>query len=102
MLRINVQDTSSKITLAPEGDLTGVWVCELLEEWRVAQRSLNGRVLNVDLTRVSRVDLAGQFLLALIRSHGAQLTGAGIVISDLINTIANDWPVCALNRTKES
>ena len=98
VLRINVQDTPTKITLAPEGDLNGVWVCELLNEWRAARRSLNERVLSVDLTRVDRVDLAGQFLLALIRSNGAQLTGSGIVISDLINTIANDWPVCVLNQ----
>ena len=102
VLRINVQDTPTKITLAPEGDLTGVWVCEFLNEWRVARRSLNDRVLCVDLTRVGRVDLAGQFLLALIRSNGAQLTGAGIVIRDLINTIADDWPVRTLKSAKES
>jgi ABC-type transporter Mla MlaB component len=101
VLRISVEDTSAKITLALEGDLIGVWVSELLSECRAARRSLNDRTLDVDLTRVGRVDLAGEFLLALMCSNGAHLIGRGLVICDLIKSIAKEWPACVLSRGKE-
>lgn len=101
MLRIKTQDTPQRMTLKLEGDVSGVWVCELLEAWREARRSLDGRALVVDLSGVGRVDKAGEYLLALIRCHGSQLSGSGLVIGDLLETIAVDWPLVVLNSNQQ-
>lgn len=96
MLRITVQTEPAKVTLQLEGELTGVWVCELFDAWRTVLRTLDRRFLRIDLTGVSRVDKAGEYLLALIRCNGgAQLSGSGLIVGDLIRTITRDWP---LNR----
>jgi anti-anti-sigma regulatory factor len=97
MLRIKIQDTSHRVTLTLEGDLSGVEVCEFLHVWRDAQRARGGRGVLVDLSGVRRVDKAGEYLLALIRCHGSQLTGSGLVIGNLIETIAGDWPLTVLD-----
>jgi len=97
MLRIKTQETSKRITLTLEGDLSGVEVCEFLSAWREARRALDGRVLSIDLSGTVRIDKAGEYLLALIRCHGSQLSGSGLVIGNLLETIAGDWPLAALN-----
>jgi ABC-type transporter Mla MlaB component len=101
MLRIKTQDNSHRITLKLEGDLCGVWVCEFLSAWRDARRVLDGRDLLVDLSEVVRVDRAGEYLLALIRAHGSQLSGSGLVIGDLLERIAGDWPDAELNTNQQ-
>jgi ABC-type transporter Mla MlaB component len=93
MLRITAQDTPTKITLALEGNLVGVWVGEFLNAWRAAQNSLNGRELSVDLSSVGHVDKTGEYLLALVHCHGGQLAGSGLMTGHLIETIAQEWPV---------
>jgi ABC-type transporter Mla MlaB component len=102
MLRIKTQNSAGQITLKLDGDLAGVWVCEFLGAWREAHRSLNGRALVVDLNDVGRVDQAGEYLLALIRRSGSKLTGSGLVIGNLLETIASDWPLAALKSDKEA
>ncbi len=84
-----------------EGDLSGVEVCEFLQAWREARRLLSGRALTVDLSNVGRVDKAGEFLLALIRCHGSQLIGSGLVIGSLLESIAGDWPAGPLSSHNE-
>lgn len=94
MLRITTENEPATITLKLEGDLTGVWVSELFEAWRAAARNLSGRLLQIDLTGVGRVDKAGEYLLALMRCTSAtRLAGSGIITADLIRAIARDWPV---------
>jgi len=90
MLRITTQDSPNQITLKLEGDLSGVEVCEFLNAWRDARRSLDARLVVVELSGVGRVDRAGEYLLALIRCHGSQLSGCGLVIGDLLETINNE------------
>jgi len=97
MLRISTQDSDQRVTLTLAGDLTGVWVCEFLNVWREAHRSLKGRALSVDLSEVGHVDQAGEYLLALIRCSGSNLRGSGLVIGNLLEAIATDWPLASLN-----
>jgi ABC-type transporter Mla MlaB component len=92
MLRITVDHRPDQINLRLEGDLSGPWVSELEECWRAARLTLGGRALCVDLAQVQRVDEAGKYLLALLRINGAVLLGAGAEMTDLVQTITNNWP----------
>ena len=56
------------------------------------QARLNGRSLCVDLTAVDHVDEAGKYLLALLSRDGAQVMAAGTAMTELVRTIAEDWP----------
>jgi ABC-type transporter Mla MlaB component len=93
MLRITVHDEPDKVRLKLEGNLVGPWVAELEETWRAAQLTLAGRALSLDVTAVGHVDSAGKYLLALLRGRGADVTASGTVMTDLVRTIAEDWPL---------
>jgi len=93
MLRITIQDAPSQVTLKLEGNLGGIWVAELEESWRAVNSTLAGRSLCLDLTAVDRVDSAGNYLLALLRRNGAQLLASGTAMSELVRSIARDWPL---------
>jgi anti-anti-sigma regulatory factor len=92
VLRITVKQGPNQVRLKLEGNLTGTWVSELEDSWRTAHSSLAGRSLSVDLTAVEHVDGAGKYLLALLRERGAQLVASGTVMTELVQTIAGDWP----------
>jgi ABC-type transporter Mla MlaB component len=103
MLRITNETDSATVKLKLEGDLTGIWVSELLDAWRAASRNLNGRTLEIDLTDVGHVDKAGEYLLALARcTCGTQLTGSGVITAALVRTIARDWPIAIQKANKEA
>ena len=102
MLRIDIRTEPTAVTLQLEGELTGVWVCELFDAWRTALPTLNGRALRIDLTDVVRVDKAGEYLLAPMRCNGARLTGAGGAMRDLIRTIARNWPIISQKFHQEA
>jgi hypothetical protein len=68
-------------------------VAELEEAWRAAQRELAGRSVALDVTAVGYVDEAGQYLLALLRGCGTRVMASGMAMTDLVQTIANDWPL---------
>jgi ABC-type transporter Mla MlaB component len=93
MLRITVQDEPDQITLKLEGNLGGIWVTELEDSWRAVNSTLAGRSLRLDLTAVDRVDSAGNYLLALLRRSGAELIASGTAMSELVLSIARDWPL---------
>jgi ABC-type transporter Mla MlaB component len=93
MLRITSQEAADRISLKLEGTLGGAWVSELLSAWRALHRNLAGRNLYVDLTSVDRLDRAGEYLLVLIHLSGGRLLGSGVMVTDLIQSIARDWPV---------
>ncbi len=99
MLRITTEAQTSKVTLKLEGELTGIWVSELLDAWRAALLTPGFRALCIDLTAVRRADKAGEYLLALMRSNGTELRGSGIFAADLIRCIAHDWPCANPNTT---
>ena len=93
MLRITVQDEPDRVTLKLEGNLGGIWVTELEDSWRAANATLAGRSFRLDLTSVDRVDSAGNYLLALLRRNGVQLIASGTAMSELVRSIARDWPL---------
>jgi ABC-type transporter Mla MlaB component len=93
MLRITVQDEPDQVTLKLEGELGGIWVTELEDSWRAVSATLAGRSLCLDLTAVDGVDNAGSYLLALLRRSGVQLIASGIAMSELVQSIARDWPL---------
>jgi ABC-type transporter Mla MlaB component len=93
MLRITVLDEPDQVTLKLEGTLGGIWVAELEDSWRGANATLDGRSFRLDLTAVDRVDSAGNYLLALLRRNGVQLIASGTTMSDLVRSIARDWPL---------
>jgi len=93
MLRITVTPESDVIRLKLEGDLAGAWVTELEQSWRAAHSTRGDRRLNLDLTAVERVDMAGKYLLALLRYSGAHLIASGALMTEIVRTIAGDWPV---------
>jgi len=90
MLRITVDDGVDHISLRLECDISGPWVSELEDSWRAAR--VLGRRLSVDLTEVQYVDRAGRYLLALIGIYNTVLLGAGAEMTDLLQTITNNWP----------
>ncbi len=93
MLRIVVAELPGQVTLKLEGSLAGPWVVELEHAWRAARPKLAGRSLGVDLTAVDYVDEAGKYLLALLSRDRAQVTAAGTAMTELVRTIAEDWPL---------
>ena len=98
MLRISFQGEANEVTLKLEGNLSGLWVSELLAAWRDATCKSNGRPVTIDLTFVTHVDTAAEFLLALIYRGGGHLIGSGVRMNDLIRTIEMDWPLAQQDR----
>ena len=70
-----------------EGSLTGAWVSELEDAWRVAVLDGTGRAVCVDHATVVGIDAAGRYLLLLIHERGVQMIGSGGRILDLIEVI---------------
>ncbi len=93
MLRITVQDGPDEVTLKLEGNLVGPWVAELEDAWRAAQPALAGRSLSLDVTEVGYIDSAGKYLLALLRRSGAHVMASGTLMTEFVQTIAEDWPL---------
>lgn len=91
MLRISVNDTSKQVILKLEGSLIGVWVLELEDSWRAASSKHAGRLLCLDLTAVDNVDCAGKYLLALLRDRGVRLIASGLVMTELVAAIVEEW-----------
>jgi ABC-type transporter Mla MlaB component len=91
MLRITLHDTPQQVTLKLEGHLTGSWVMELEDCWRTASLNPAGRLLCLDLTEVDSVDSAGTYLLALLHNRGVQLIASGLVMTELVAGIEEQW-----------
>jgi ABC-type transporter Mla MlaB component len=91
MLRITRHQQASKLRLQLEGDLTGAWVDDLLTAWRECRSTPDVRPVQIDLSAVGRIDKSGEYMLALVHSHGARLTGSGLATRHLIRSITRDW-----------
>src|SRR5258707_592649 len=92
MLRIAVAEGPGQVTLKLEGSLAGPWVAELEHAGGPARRGLNARPVCVDLPGVDYVEEAGKSLLALLRRAGPQVRAAGTAMTELVRTIAEEWP----------
>ena len=86
MLRITVQEDSSRLRLHLAGRLVGLWVAETENAWRSAPTS--GRQLEIDLKEVTWVDEAGWRLLQAMNQAGAHLIAGGVAIEALVEEIA--------------
>ena len=91
MLRITAHETPQQVTLKLEGSLTGSWVMELEDCWRAASSNPAARLLCLDLTEVDSVDSAGTYLLALLHNRGVQLLASGLVMTELVAGIEEQW-----------
>ena len=90
MLRITVQETPQELILELEGSLIGSWVTELEDSWRISQNATT-RLLCLDLTAVDRVDNSGTYLLALLHNRGVRMITAGLVMTELVAFIEQQW-----------
>ena len=70
-----------------EGKLAHEWVDEARKAWAGTSEMSFETGIVVDLLNVSFVDDAGQQLLAEMRHRGAELLGAGPLMSALIDEI---------------
>jgi anti-anti-sigma regulatory factor len=85
MMRIQIDESGDQITLQVEGRLAGAWAPELEQCWLAAIVDHPGSKISVDLSGVTCVDQAGQYLLRLMRRDGASLVGAGLAIRDTLD-----------------
>jgi anti-anti-sigma regulatory factor len=87
MLRISVVNESGITRMKLEGKLAHEWVDEAKKAWAAMAGMSYETGLVVDLLNVSFVDDAGHQLLAEMRHAGAELMGAGLLMSALIDEI---------------
>ena len=88
MLRITMADQGAMLQLRIEGKLAGFWVTELEKAWRECAAHSPHQCLVVDLTATEFVDLAGKYLLALMRQKGVKLVAGTPYVNALIEEIA--------------
>jgi len=89
-MRIQVDEAGDQVTFQVEGRLAGAWVPELELCWHAAVTDHPERKISVDLSGVTCVDQAGQYLLRLMRRDGVNLIGAGLAIRENLNGIAGN------------
>ncbi|HWC20456.1 MAG TPA: hypothetical protein VG498_25795 [Terriglobales bacterium] len=88
MLRITVLNDDFAITrFKLEGKLAHEWVYEAERTWKALLVSDAGARVVIDLLGVSFVDDSGRQLLTDMHRAGAELVGAGPLISSLIEEI---------------
>jgi hypothetical protein len=87
MMKIEIGEDGGRLILKVEGRLAGPWVCELERCWRSARETQQKRALLVDLTDVSYIDQAGQYLLQLMHQDGASFAAAGLLTESIVNRI---------------
>jgi len=92
MLRITVQPEPDRIRLKLEGNLAGMWVSEVEDSWRAIHAMRGDRPLYLDLTGVEHVDRAGRYLLGLLHCSGARLIASGVLMTELVRALKDDWP----------
>ncbi len=87
MLRISVMNEPGIIRVKLEGKLAHEWVDEARSAWTALTEMNEEMEIVVDLLNVSFVDEAGHRLLSEMRHAGAELLGAGPLMSALIDEI---------------
>jgi anti-anti-sigma regulatory factor len=87
MMKIEIGEAGGLLTLKVEGRLAGPWVCELERCWRSARENQPKGAFLVDLTDVSYIDQAGQYLLELMHRDGASFAATGLMTQCIVNQI---------------
>jgi hypothetical protein len=88
MLRVSYSDKSGEQRWSLCGALTGPWVDELRSSWRQARERAPQAHAVIDLKNVTFIDEAGEELLQVMQSAGAELIAAGVENKDLIANLA--------------
>ncbi len=81
MLRITVHENDQLMRLELAGKLRAEWVTETEKAWQTAG---TGKLIQVDLTKVTAVDEAGRALLRAMVRGGASLIAQGLAMSALV------------------
>jgi len=89
-MRIQIDEAGEQIIFKIEGRLAGVWTPELEHCWHTTIAEHPDKKISVDLSGVTCVDQAGQYLLRLMRRDGVSLIGAGLAIRETLNEMAGN------------
>lgn len=92
MLRISTIEQGANTIIKLEGKLSGAWVGELATYWNHFRESFGNKVVTVDLSGVTFVDVPGKKLLCSISAEGAELAGSGLIPKALIDEICAEEP----------
>jgi anti-anti-sigma regulatory factor len=85
MLRVTIEEDTSLITFKLEGRIAGEWVDELERAW-LAGDDL-GRLIRVDLSGVTFVDVEGKKLLGRMFERGSSLYARDCMNRSIIEEI---------------
>ncbi|HKY07355.1 MAG TPA: hypothetical protein VJQ55_03900 [Candidatus Binatia bacterium] len=85
MLKITTSECGARTVFELEGKLAGPWVEEMRKCWLTAAQA--NRPVRVLLTQVSFIDGAGKALLIEMCRSGAEIEGAGCMISVTVQEI---------------
>jgi hypothetical protein len=88
MFKITITDTPGKRTLLVEGKLIQPWTAELQRVWRDANKDLDGRKLEIDLSEVTTIGPEGEDTLFDLMKVGAKFTCGGVLTKHVLKRLA--------------
>jgi hypothetical protein len=88
MLRISTIDTRFKRKLILEGKLVEPWLGELREACRVANQTLEGRKLVIDLTDVTVIGCEAESTLSELIRQGAKFSCQRVLVKHVLKQLA--------------
>jgi anti-anti-sigma regulatory factor len=83
-MKIQTRESADEMTFQIEGRLAGAWVPELEQCWHATSVDHPDRKISVDLSGVTCVDQAGQYLLRLMRRDGVSFIGTGLAMKEVL------------------
>jgi ABC-type transporter Mla MlaB component len=102
MMRITRQQDGETITLKIEGRLAGEWVDEMKRCWDEVKTAARQRVIRIDLTDVTFIDVAGRDLLAQIFASGAIAGAANVMIKAVLEQLTSKAQVNQSGQSRQS
>jgi anti-anti-sigma regulatory factor len=75
MLRISIEEEQTTVVLRLEGQLISPWVEDVEKRWQNILTTLGKRSVQVDLSAVTYLDLAGGALLNRMHEAGFRMKG---------------------------
>jgi len=88
MFKISITDTPGRRTLLVEGKLIQPWTAELQRVWRDANKDLDGRKLEIDLSEVTTIGPEGEDTLFDLMKAGARFTCGGVLTKHVLKRLA--------------
>lgn len=87
MFRVSYSETTKGQQWSLYGRLAGPWVEEMRSCWKHAREQAPLARAIVDLKQVTFIDPSGEWLLAEMRSDGAELIATGVEHQHLLETL---------------